>query len=305
MSNSAMLSQHSLTASSLQNQNMDPSDRIELAVDLASDAHFCSLKNTPDSIRYFLKKVKSYEELKQSVKDKLNDIKSDTAKNLQLATNYRQEAEWHFQHTGQLHFCLHSVHQALLHFPLSSNSEMALLYGLKAAVHYRLREYTAMLYSAEMAIELEAISKENNSSFIKYRKVKIQALGLLRQYATAIRLIDDLLAEEKKGVSELADLRTLKKRLQDDGKVEDEVANSNLELNSSSDPPLLNKYNLDDRCSIVSSPTVGRHFIASEDIPESSIILREKPYSSLLETDFFHQRCTACHCQLKYRFFPW
>lgn len=282
---------------------MDASDRLEMAVDLASDAHFCSLTNTPDSIRYFLKKVKSYEELKKTVKDKLNDIKSETEKNLQLATNYRQEAEWHFQHTGQLNLCLHSVHQALLHFPLSSRSEMALLYGLKAAVHYRLREYTAMLYSAEMAIELEATSKEDNSSFIKYRKVKIQALGLLRQYATAICLIDELLAEEKKGVSELADLRTLKKRLQDDGKVEDEVAN--LELNSSSDPSLLNQYNLDNRCSIVSSPTVGRHFIASEEIPEGSIILREQPYSSLLETDFFHQRCTACHRQLKHRFFPW
>lgn len=293
--------------------------RKELATRLATDPHFWSLSSTGEGIRHCLQTVTSYEELKTSLKEKLSAIKSSTRKkSLQLATDYKHEAEWYFQYAGQLHQCLHAVQQALRHTPQESNDRnglilMASLYCLKAAAHYRRREYTAMLYSAEMAIEFEPpASKEegrnsSSSSFIKYCKVKVQALGLLRRYASAIRLIDELLATAREGDDDegFSDLHALKGRLQADGKVEDEVVGEELDDSSSSRPLKLSQYHLDDRCCILNSPTVGRHFIASEAIPEGDILLRERPYSAILETAFLQKRCTACHRPLQYRFFPW
>lgn len=63
-------------------------------------------------------------------------------------------------------------------------------------------------------------------------------------------------------------------------------------------------YKFDPRCKIQQSAVVGRHFIALEDIPEGTVLLKEKPYSIVIETEYMHKKCSNCYKDLKHKLYP-
>src|SRR5699024_4406780 len=63
-------------------------------------------------------------------------------------------------------------------------------------------------------------------------------------------------------------------------------------------------YRLDPRCSIETSPVVGRHFVATDDISTGVVLLEEKPYSLMLEREFMLLKCSNCHADLGHKLYP-
>lgn len=191
----------------------------------------------------------------------------------------------------------------------------AKLYGRKCQIHIQLEEYEAALYSSEIALDICKTYGDQSAMISLFQStiLKIHCLTLLYKFEEALKLIDSTL-------NSFNDDRFIVETLKNNNISKDDLLNmrKNIEsaFNESSNRFFITpddltpideeyfNYKIDERCSIKHSPVVGRHFIANDDIAEGTIILKENPYSIIIENDYLHKKCSACYRNLDYKIFP-
>lgn len=274
---------------------MNSSTRYELVTRLNGDPQFSALKSNNERIAYLLKNAYTFEQLKEMLQVNLAKAWDSSRKSPSLATRYYQEADTCFK-TDRYDAALSAVHKAILHTFPHQIAFLLRLYALKWKIHFRSKEYQAMLYSAEICFDLQPT--------FEYLKMKIQSLALLRQFSTAIELINKVTDHQVDGFSlenkkQLAKLVALKNEMLEFKKVEKEGQF----CVKPAEPYFSHK--LAPSVAIVNSPVVGRHFVATQSIPKDVVLLRERPYSLVLELDYWKTKCGNCNHNLEHKYFPW
>ena len=177
-------------------------------------------------------------------------------------------------------------------------------------MHTAKKEDEAALYSIELAIEYTTNNLVNNPSRpakLEYVILQVNTLKRLGRYQEALEQLDQLLGSKDYRIREKNphitdhDLHELKRGIE---QALGDHAPQNIDSEADSKDSPYFSYRFDSRCKIENSPVVGRHFIATQDIPESTILLEEKPYCTALSIDYVDKRCSSCHAELMYKCYP-
>ena len=277
-------------------RRMNSSTRYELVSRLHGDPVFGALNCNSERIAYLLEKAISFDQLKELVRKNFSKAWDSSRKSASLANRYYQEADTCFK-TERLDAALAAVHKAILH---TSPQETAFvrLFAHKWRIHFHLKDYQAMLYSAEVCFDLQPC--------VKYLLLKVHSMALLHQFSSAIELIDQVIGSQGlgeftlKSKSQKAKLADFKRKILELSKRKNDGSMSVAPLQKSAEPYF--SHQLASSVKIVNSPVVGRHFVATQSIPKNVVILRERPYSLVLELDYWK---TNCNHNLGHKFFPW
>lgn len=183
---------------------------------------------------------------------------------------------------------------------------LAKLYVRKSYVHFQLEEYKGALYSVDTAIDViesgRKVAKfEEVSVPAEYFMLKVNCLKKLERYSDALQVLNSLIADKPLVEAstipelELEEMSVKLNKLQSKQGSVERIPDENHSYHS---------YVLNEACKIVNSPVVGRHFVATEAIEEGTVLLEEKPYSIVMESDFLLKKCSTCFRNLGYKFYP-
>lgn len=281
---------------------MKSSVRLELINRLYGDEKFKSLANNTDRIAYFLENVSSYERMQELIMPSITAAREGSRKSATVAKGYKEEADLCLK-TDRMEEALVAVHKAIRQTPVQQTALLAELYGLKSRVHHRKKDFTAVLYCIDVCLDLEG-GKTNLALLNK----KIYCLIKLGQCASALALLEEIISQpelfRRKETHSKAHFVAIKEMLIQDGNTTNLVSKEGEATVAAVGGEGYFTYEKDPRVKIEHSPVVGRHFIATETIPGGTVLLRERPYSLVLELDYWKRKCSSCHLDLKHKFFP-
>ena len=277
---------------------MNSASRLEIMQMLLNHSKFAELKTNQDRVAFLLDNVLNYDMAKQMVKENLEKARQKSMKNVHLAKSYLDEAELFFK-SIKLDSAMEAVHKAILLVPSGEIGLRSKMYMVKSNIHFTKKEYQAALYAVELALQIKG------SFDLELVMLKMNCLITLRLFCSAIMLIDQVLGQSEpiNGCQDIDvyTFESIKQKLQNDGYIKDFGHDLKAERNQRRK---YFSYRMDNRCKIECSDVVGRHFVATENIPEKTVLLEERPYSLVLESSYFDQKCNSCYHDLKHKFFP-
>ena len=177
-------------------------DRKKLVEQLVTDENFNAQPSNITRVDYVLSKVQSYDQFCEKIATAVKKVREDTRKNQQTAHCFIGEAQLHLI-WGNLESALTSIHNALLYAPTKSvcdKTRKTKLYIDKASIHFEQKNYSAVLWSIEMAkhciLDCNKNSSEKQSKLVEYRlldTVDRSTLGDIMK--EAIETIDHIIAQ--------------------------------------------------------------------------------------------------------------
>lgn len=299
---------------------MNNSTRRNLMDRLYRDNEFANLTSNVKRIEYIFKMFMSYEQFESAIKANIEAAKQKSAKDVATAQGYKKIGDRMMinanlakaaDRRAEVDCALKAYNQAIIYTPHNEMQMLADLYSRKSLMHIELGEYDAALYSVDLALEIESNQNvlENNDDHkensIEYLVLKFNCFKLLQDYVAALALINQIIDLPQKDQENFPDhiLLDMKQNLETLIREHHFSDENILTIESKEEEPFFG-YKFDPRCKIETSAVVGRHFIAIEDIPEGTVLLKEKPYSIIIETDYLHKKCSNCFKDLKHKLYP-
>lgn len=291
---------------------MDSQFRNDLVKRLIREPSFIVLKSNEERVRYVLDQIMSFDTFQSNIATNVEKAREETCKSLLKAKCYQGEAELQSNYHET---ALASIHQAILYVPFDEMTLKSKLYSIKARIHYDMKNYRAALWSCEYASEIDDTSLDNTM-------LRVLCLKQLGRYEDASNLIGQMVRHEMAYRSEIDGntFQEVKEQIQqhlfnmhntNDDSLEGYYAmreqwqayQKDMLMSKKNREPEMN-YVLDPRVIIQQSPVVGRHFIATQEIPEGTILLHERPYSIVMEMEYLGKKCSHCQHDLEHRYIP-
>ena len=277
---------------------MDSTTLYKFVGKLLNDKEFAVLATNADRVAYAMDRVLAHDVTTKVVKTNLDKARMKTRKSRSRAEEYLEKAELYMKEK-RFDDAMKTVHKAIVHVPVDEVNLRVKLYAVKSNIHTAKREGRQALYAIQMAASIK------DQLQMDLVLLQLNCLIPMRRFGSAIELIDRVLDQEDsfwEGQEfPKSSFERVKRALQEDGNTE------NFTRDPSEERAKHRQYfghQMDKRCKIVSSPVVGRHFVATEDIPANTVLLAERPYSLWLLTGALQRKCSYCYHDLEHKLYP-
>ena len=187
--------------------------------------------------------------------------------------------------------------------PMEPAAELAKMYSLRATALNMSSDYQKALLNVDLAIKLEPTE-------LLYYVQKVKYLCAHNQFTKAMNFIADLLNRWKTNAQDKQTkmwLRKLYNCIKNHINTKKD-SKSNLETNhddsQANEQEEKQNFEFDYRFRLESNFEKGRHFVASDEIPVDTLILTERAYSMVIQSDHLLDKCHYCAQSVSNCFWP-
>lgn len=262
---------------------------------------FTQLKSDVDKIKFIITQQSVTDAFDAYIKSIISSTSESTEKSLEKANEFRMDGNKYFKNKKYAE-SLKLYSRAILYAP-SESAELPQLFANRSASLFHLNQFTDCLVDTQFALD-----HANYPSGQRYTLLLRKALclkGLKRTVEAQASLkeaLDDQPVNIQRSINAIYDQFSSESQ-----ESENQTSASLIQKNESSDSPFKSTgklVNASDAVKLVYSNEKGHHLKTTRTLNRDELIIQEKPYASILNSQFFDSFCQNCCIELKSNIYP-